>query len=174
MSMSRLGVAQMSRKNRRHRTPARATNNAPAVQAGTPLSRIIDSLPGEAPAQQRVNQIVAQQTHFHGPIPHPEIFRQYGDVIPDAPERIMRVFEEDSKHARDIQKAALEAQKADNQRVHWMAWSLIAGGYVLSGLFAWAGKDTLAGIILASTLTGTIAGFFQNRSSSQKQAPEKK
>lgn len=43
---------------------------------------------------------------------------KYGEVIPDAPERILRVFEEDSRHARDIAVAALNAQKADNKRAH--------------------------------------------------------
>lgn len=146
----------------------------PAAAATGPLSQIVEHLPGTVPVQQRVNQVIAQQSHFQGPIPHPDIFRQYGEVIADAPERILRVFEDDSKHARDIQAAALAAQKADNSRVHWMAWSLIAGGYILSGIFAWLGKDTLAGILLASTLTGTIAGFFQGRQSPQKQEPPAK
>lgn len=140
----------------------------PAPPSGEAISRIVEHLPGVMPVQQRVKQVITQQSHFQGPIPHPDIFRQYGEVIPDAPERILRVFEDDSKHAREIQMAALDAQKADNSRVHWMAWSLIAGGYILSGLFAWLGKDTLAGILLASTLTGTIAGFFQGRPSQKK------
>lgn len=111
---------------------------------------------------ERVRQIT-QQTRFEGPLPHPEIFRQYGDVIPNAPERILKVFEEDSRHVRDIQMAALAAQKEDNKRVHWMAYSLIAGGYVLSGIFAYLNKDVLAGTILATTLAGTITGFLQGR-----------
>jgi uncharacterized membrane protein len=155
----------MSRKNRQRKSVV------PATPSGEAISRIVEHLPGAVPAQQRVNQIISQ-THFHGPLPHPDIFRQYGEIIPDAPERILRVFEDDSKHAREIQMAALVAQKADNSRVHWMAWSLIAGGYILSGLFAWLGKDTLAGILLASTLTGTIAGFFQGRPSQKKQSSE--
>lgn len=145
-----------------------------AASATGSLSKIAEHLPGAMPVQQRVKQVISQQTHFQGPIPHPDIFRQYGEVVADAPERILRVFEDDSKHARDIQMAALVAQKADNSRVHWMAWSLIAGGYILSGIFASLGKDTLAGILLASTLTGTITGFLQGRLSTQKQESVKK
>lgn len=120
-------------------------------------------LPGTAPVAKRVTELTAQHSSFEGPIPHPEIFRQYGDVIPDAPERILKVFEDDSAHAREIQTAALLAQKGDNHRVHWMAWSLIASGYGLSALFAHWDKDWLAGIILSSTLLGTITGLLQNR-----------
>lgn len=162
----------MSRKNRRPKAAVRAAAT-PALGAD-PISRIVSNVAPPAggitavPVRQHSRQVVAQQTHFQGPIPHPDIFRQYGEVIPDAPERILRVFEEDSKHTRDIQMAALDAQKADNHRVHWMAWSLIAGGYVLSGLFAWAGKDWLAGLLLTGTLAGTIAGFLQKPQQADK------
>ncbi len=162
------------RRSKRLKSRARS---ATSVSADSPISRIAQNVPGQppvAPVRLQAGQMLAKQTHFQGPIPHPEIFAQYGEVIPDAPERILRVFEEDSKHARDIQKLALEAQKEDNHRVHWMAWSLIAGGYVLSGLFAWFGKDVLAGLLLTGTLAGTITGFIQNRSPSSSRATEKK
>lgn len=144
------------------------------ASAQKPLTKIVEHLPGAVPVEQRVKQVISHQAHFQGPIPHPDIFRQYGEIVPDAPERILRVFEDDSKHARDIQIAALEAQKADNGRVHWMAWSLIMGGYILSVVFAALDKDTLAGIILATTLTGTITGFLQSRSSHDKKPSERK
>lgn len=139
----------------------------PAVNQDS-ISQIVGNLPGAVPTRDRVKQIVSHQTSFHGPIPHPDIFRQYGDVVADAPERILRVFEDDSKHTRDIQMAALNAQKADNRRVHWMAYSLIAGGYILSGLFAWVDKDTLAGILLSATLVGTITGFIQGKNPAEE------
>lgn len=72
------------------------------------IAEIADLLPGSTPVVERVRQVV-QQTKYQGPLPHPEIFRLYGEVIPDAPERILQVFEKDSCHVRDIQTAALEA-----------------------------------------------------------------
>lgn len=143
------------------------TAKAPPDEKSGALEQVAELLPGTAPVPERVRQVV-QQTTFNGPIPHPDIFKRYGDVIPDAPERILRVFELDSAHARDIQTNALEAQKADNRRVHWMAWSLIAGGYVLAAVFAFLDKDLLAGTILATTLAGTIAGFFQSHKAGPK------
>lgn len=135
----------------------------PVAQQPDSIEALAQHLPGTATPADRVRAVVAKHTSFEGPIPHPEIFRLYGEVVPDAPERILRTFEADSLHAREIQSAALEAQKSDNRRVHWMAWSLIAGGYVLAALFAYWGKDWLAGIILGTTLLGTITGFLQGR-----------
>lgn len=131
------------------------------------LTEIAELFPGTAPVSERVREVV-QQTKFQGPIPHPEIFRKYGEVIADAPERILKVFEKDSAHARDIQMAALDAQKSDNRRVHWMAWSLVAGGYALAFAFAYIGKDILSGTILATTLAGTITGFLQSRNADNR------
>lgn len=135
------------------------------------ITELAERLPGTASVPERVSKVV-QQTSFHGPIPHPDIFKKYGDVLPDAPERILRVFEQDSAHARDIQMAALEAQRSDNRRVHWMAWTLIAGGYVLALVFGYLDKDWLAGTILATTLAGTITGFLQSRKSTSNDEGE--
>lgn len=71
------------------------------------------------PGQGNINgngKIIAAAQQFAGPIPHPEIFRQYGEVVPDAPERILGVFEKDSQHTRDIQMAALNAEVARDSR----------------------------------------------------------
>jgi uncharacterized membrane protein len=118
-----------------------------------------------------VRQVVAAQT-FSGPLPHPDIFRKYGEVIPDAPERILRVFEEDSRHVREIGKTALDAAKGDNRRSHWMAFVLIALGLILTGWLAYLGRDVLAGIVATGTLTGTIAGFLTQRADQGKSKQE--
>lgn len=49
-----------------------------------------------------------------------------------------------------------------------MAYSLIAGGYMLAGFFAYLDKDTLAVAMLCSTLAGTIASFFQQKSAESR------
>ena len=140
--------------------PYRESNSLTPQQELAEISHI---LPGQVPVSERVREL-ARGELYQGPIPHPDIFKGYGEVIPDAPERILRVFEQDSAHARDIQNAALRLQQEDNRRVHWMAYSLIAGGYMLAGFFAYLDKDTLAIAMLCSTLAGTIASFFQQKS----------
>lgn len=120
-----------------------------------------NNLPGNLPPQQRVSALLSQS--FSGPIPHPEIFRQYGEIIPNAPERILSVFEQDSTHAREIGMAALQAAKNDTRRSHWMAYSIILLCLGMIMALAYMGKDNLAGILAGVTLAGTITGAFQNR-----------
>ena len=147
--------------SKRRKSPATVAHKSHAP-ASIGATEIAENLPGATSPSERVNKVVSQQT-FSGPIPHPDIFKKYGEVIPDAPERILRVFEEDSRHTREISSAALVAQKEDNRRSHWMAWSLIFSGLLLIGILAYLGKDVLAGIVAASTLAGTIAAFLQAR-----------
>lgn len=136
------------------------------VAEHNPLDRIASEfVPGTTPITGR--RTVTHTEQFNGPIPHPDIFRKYGDVIPDAPERILRVFEEDSRHVREISKAALDAQREDNKRIHWMAYSLIAGGYAMAAFFTYLDKEVLAGIVLSTTIVGTVAGFLQQRGSTK-------
>ncbi len=123
---------------------------------------LAERLPGTASPEQRIEQIISQ-AHFSGPIPHPEIFRQYKEIIPDAPERILAVFEADSSAARLLPVQAIEAQKEDNRRAHWMAWSLVVLSFGLSLGFALLNKDELAGITLGTTLVAIVTGFLQSR-----------
>lgn len=130
-------------------------------QPKTQIAPLENHISADTP-EQRVAQLVAHQS-FSGPLPHPDIFQKYGEIIPNAPERILKVFEDDSRHVRDIQFAALDAERRDSRRAHWMAWSLIFSGFVLVAFLAWLGKDWLAGIALGTTLAGTIAGVFQGK-----------
>lgn len=143
----------MGRTKKKPQQAIRSYNAAP----------IAERLPGTATPEQRIEQTLSQSSHFSGPIPHPEIFKLYGEIIPDAPNRILTVFEEDSKFARDLPLKALEAQKEDNRRAHWMAWSLVIVSFMLSLAFACMGKDYLSGIVLGTTLVAIITGFLQSK-----------
>lgn len=107
--------------------------------------------------------VETKQAHFSGPLPPPSIFNGYADIIPDAPERILTIFEQDSAHARDFPRLALEAQKDDNRRAHWMAWSLVAGAFVMSLVLAAMDKDILAGTVIGTTLVAIVTGFLKSR-----------
>lgn len=94
-------------KNRKNQNPQSKQSNQLA-NSNTGLSEKSPTLTENIESKSHVQSVV-NHTSFTGPIPHPEIFREYGEIIPDAPERILRVFEDDSKHVRDMQINALEA-----------------------------------------------------------------
>ncbi|WP_167227077.1 hypothetical protein [Massilia rubra] len=96
-------------------------------------------------------------------LPPPDIMRQYGGVIADAPERILKILEADSAHLRERQLNIINAKMKDIQRVHWMTYSFIAGGYGMTLIFAMMNKDVLAGIVLTTTIIGTVTSFMKQR-----------
>lgn len=89
---------------------------------------------GEVAPELTKAQLIAAQESFSGPIPPPEIFRQYGEVIPDAPERILRVFELDSEHTREMQMTALKAETSKDERAQWMAFIIMLSSLGLTAL----------------------------------------
>lgn len=115
-------------------------------------------------------QATIQQQKYSGPIPHPEILAGYDRVHPGAAGLILQVFKDDSDFLRKHQSDALMASKNDRKRRHWMAFSLIFSGYLLSFIFACMaakfkmnGFIWLAGVVLGSTLVGTIAQLLDNK-----------
>lgn len=84
----------------------------------------------------------------------PDVLRQYQTMVPDAPERVLRVFEQNAATERSVRDRALTAQVADNRRRDWMAFLIIMGGLIAAVAFAWLGKPGLSG----STLLG-LAGY---------------
>ena len=52
--------------------------------------------------------IAVSQESFSGPMPHPDILRGYKELIPDAPERILQMAEQEQKHRIDVEKQMLE------------------------------------------------------------------
>jgi uncharacterized membrane protein len=125
------------------------------------------------PQQQQIQ--VAQQVTT---IFDPEVLRKYSTMVPDAPERVLKVFEKNSESERnirdamadqqrklaDIQEMALSHQAQDNRRRDWMAFSLMCVGVGASIYFAVNGKDLAAGSAFLASLAVPV-GYFLARSS---------
>lgn len=103
-----------------------------------------------------VRELVVTERQFSGPLPSPDVMRGYEELLPGTMAKIIDVFVADSNHTRQIASEALEAHRTENRRVHWMAYSLILCGYVLSAVFAMLGMEGLAATVAVGALSGTI------------------
>jgi len=99
----------------------------------------------------------------------PEVLRQYQTMVPDAPERVLRVFEQNSATERDVRSNALQAQIWDNRRRDWMAFGIIFGGMVISAIFAALGVIWLSGATLLGIAGYSVTGFLLRRQDKPKQ-----
>jgi uncharacterized membrane protein len=116
--------------------------------------------------QKQEHQLVAAQ--FSGPIPSPEVFKQYGMVVPDAPERILQVFEKDSEHTREMQKIALQGEIDRDSRGQWMAFIIMIASLGLTAI-AIIYQQNIAGIVTGlATLFMALKVLYGNKNSSSK------
>ena len=113
---------------------------------------------GEQVHQQ---QTVVHQQHTVQTIFDPDVLKKYKELIPDAPERVLAVFEKNSATERYVMETALNAQREDNKRRDWMAFSIIALGFIVSAIFAYLGKEWLSGGTLTAILMYAIFGYLQ-------------
>ena len=115
------------------------------------------------PAPQSKVHTAVQQTSFSGPIPHPEILHGYDAIVPGAAERILTMAEDDAKHQRVIEMAALDAAKAEVRLGQWLGFiiGIAALGTSLTAIFL--GAEVVAGIIGGTTVVGLVSAFIFGR-----------
>lgn len=68
--------------------------------ANKPGRRTVQPVP-RVPVPIVTEHTISQTTVTTGPIPSPDIFKAYGEVLPDAPDRILRMAEDEAKGRRD-------------------------------------------------------------------------
>ena len=106
---------------------------------------------------------IESSSFFNGPLPPPEIFREYGNVVNDAPERILRVFEQDSKHVREMQSKALEMERVRDTRAQWMTFGVMVlslSTLVFSVIYGNLSTSIATGIV--TVITSTRLFFIRN------------
>lgn len=100
----------------------------------------------------------------------PGVVRQYAELVPDAPERILRQFELNAQSERDqaqevvqSQKRAQEFQFRDNRRRDWMAFSLVVIAIAVSVGFALRGNVWMSGGAFVTLIGYLTWGFARSR-----------
>ncbi len=79
--------------------------------------------PGQESASHSADSIekkvefVARALSFRGPVPPPEMLRQYDEIVPGSPERLFQQFEKHAEHKRAVEKRTLELEE---KRLRWI------------------------------------------------------
>lgn len=105
--------------------------------------------------QQRLSKetttVVSMQQHYSGPLPPAQEFKAYGEVLPNAPERILAMAEGEQKHRHKKEIRALNARAF----VSILGMLFGVGIVIMCIWFAYklgmSGHDWLAGSIVAIT-----------------------
>jgi|SRR5271157_3920044 len=74
--------------------------------------------------EERVRRIInIVQEHYSGPLPHPRQFAQFGEVLPTAPERILRMAEKQ----QEMEERRLVMEEKEQEFDHRMRWKMLEG-----------------------------------------------
>lgn len=137
-----LGNSQMNRQKR----------NAPSARKSPSLQH------------QQQPGISIQEHQYSGPVPPPEILSGFEQIIPGAAERILAMAEENGRHQREMEKAAITFASDTVKR--GQVYGLIIGilAFITCIVALLLGSESTAMTIGGVTIVGLVAVFVTGRS----------
>jgi uncharacterized membrane protein len=106
--------------------------------------------------------------HFSGPLPPPEVLKEYNDILPGLADRIMKMAEKQSTHRQKIEDNVIGSDAYRANAGLWMGvgvavLSILAGTYLIAIGHDWAGVSMGTVVVVA------LAGVFVYGSISRRQ-----
>jgi len=127
---------------------------------------ILDSNPEELEKlskKQLINGIMASSVEFRGPLPPPQMLRQYEVAMPGAMERIVTMAEKEQNHRHDMDKKIVMSESRDGLlgiiSALVISLSLVIAGTLII-LILQTKLATIAGSVIDLSGIATIAKVF--------------
>lgn len=142
--------------------PANCAQNRPPV---TPIAN----------EQAKMRQVKFQAAQYCGPLPPPEMLRQYDDALPGAAERILVMAEKNNDHRIEMTHEAFAAER--NERRLGQIFGLVIGlvTLALAAYFGFLGLSAAAITTVSTVVAGLVGVFVTGRfMSDSKSSDEKK
>lgn len=118
---------------------------------------------GDDPTDQRIRRAVLLGTSFAGPIPPPEVLREYRQVVPELPERIVGWTEIQLQHRHALERQAADAAERLRNRGQVISGGLAAMGLALAGAVGIWGNPFVAATLAIVAVGGPTAAFILAR-----------
>lgn len=112
-------------------------------------------------------------TGFQGPLPPPELLKQYDELIPNGAERIFSVFEKQVDNRISLEQRVITG---NDRRANWgVICALVIGlaGLAISGVVAMSGRELAASFIGGGTLVSLVSTFIVGTRSRREERQEK-
>lgn len=138
-------------------------NHKEVSQKPTDVNAVLESLPKEK--REIIESVIfaMEQKAYSGPIPPPEDFAGYEDVVKGSAHRILRMAEENANHRIDMEKNILE-KDYNLKRLGYISGACLV---ILFGVFSFIlglyGHDELAGKIGVTTVVAVAIIFVLNK-----------
>lgn len=108
----------------------------------------------------RIEQIlIKKEESFSGPLPHPEHFKKYNQIVPGSANRLLKMTEDDLKHIHTIQNSQMSIEKIATIGGLIAGWTIAIIALVGSGYLILENHD-IAGTVLGTGTLTTLVGVF--------------
>lgn len=107
--------------------------------------------------------VAFQQSVHIGPLPAPETLREYAEIIPSSPERILGMWERQGAHRQKLENRDSWSEVATRILGLLSAVAIVSGFGYMGYLLITAGHDGAGFTALVASLAGLAAVFFVAR-----------
>lgn len=121
--------------------------------------------PAKKPQNSRTEQttISVRSQEWHGPLPPPAILEDFDNVVPNGAERIVKAWEDETRHRREI-----EVQEQRSFYRDMLVGKIFALIFVLAALgtaafAAYVGAEWLGAILGAGTIGAVVWAFVRSQ-----------
>lgn len=108
-------------------------------------------------------QLGLKTIQFRGPLPPPDLLRQYQEIQPDFPERILRLTEQEAEHRRSVTRNVIRIEGAEVILGQIFGLFIALSALGVSAYLAVHGAQTVASIIGGGTLVALVTVFIRGR-----------
>lgn len=106
-------------------------------------------------AKNKKSEMLQIREEYHGPIPHPNILRQFEEILPGSADRILRLSEEEQKHRHELENKIILHQ-AKIEPIGLFLGFILALTIIGGGIYLLINDKSAKGFVLILGGIGTI------------------
>lgn len=111
---------------------------------------------------------IRAQRSWVGALPRPEDFAKFGEIVPDAPERILRMAEREQAHRIAMEQQLVPADVSAGKRGQWLGAAISIVALCLAVFSHWIGAPwqvsvALVGVPVLSVARSLVLAFRADR-----------
>jgi uncharacterized membrane protein len=119
------------------------------------------------PSNGNHTHISVQSHKWEAPLPPPSVLEGFNDVVPDGAERIVRAWEQESQHRREIEKAEQRSYYRDALVGKVFALIFVLAALGVSAFAAFIGAEWLGAVLGAGTIGSVVWAFISRQKPKQ-------
>jgi uncharacterized membrane protein len=122
---------------------------------------------------EKVTRVVREFT-YSGPLPPAAELLRYKQVLENAPERILKMVEDQSNHRIKIEDKISSAQVRQSDKAQWMAFTL---AILFGGAGLWvtlAGHEAVGGLFGGGTVVALVTTFIVGKNQEKRSLESKR